>query len=113
DDPGPDRSRSGAKSNEIVIDKPLIGKSSSTMLASALAAELGDPKVLNGPIAFTIRKGQRLRSTGLDIRLGGEIPAGLSTGDVWIELLTDAGGRMYRNPHQPAEQRPENARAPL
>lgn len=112
-DPGPDRSRSGVASNEIVIEKPLIGREVSTMLPTALAAELGDPKALGGPIAFTIRRGQRLRSTGMNIALGGEIPVGLSTGDVWIELLTDAGGRMYRNPHQAPEQRPENERAPV
>lgn len=112
-DPGPLRSRSGATPNEIVIDKPLIGREVSQMLPSALATELGDPKALGGPIAFTIRKGQRLKSTGMDIALGGQIPVGLSTGDVWIELLTDGGGRLYRNPHHPAEQRPENERAPL
>jgi hypothetical protein len=112
-DPGPEHSRSGATPNEIVIDKPLIGRNTSQMLPSVLAAELGDPKALGGPIAFTIRKGQRLRSTGMDIALGGEIATGLSTGEVWIELLTDGGGRIYRNPHQAAEQRPENARAPL
>jgi hypothetical protein len=112
-DPGPEHSRSGATPNEIVIDKPLIGRETSQMLPSVLAAELGDPKAIGGPIAFTIRKGQRLRSTGMDIALGGEIATGLSTGEVWIELLTDGGGRIYRNPHQAAEQRPENDRAPL
>jgi Bacterial Ig-like domain len=112
-DPGPKQSRSGAKSNVIVMDKPLIGREESTMLPGSLKAELGDPKALGGPIAFTIRKGQRMRATGLDVKLGGQISAGLSTGDIIIELLTDGGGRIYRNPHQPAEQRPENDRAPL
>ncbi|HEY5943850.1 MAG TPA: Ig-like domain-containing protein [Kofleriaceae bacterium] len=112
-DPGPAESRSGVVPNEIVMDKPLIGRETTKLEQSALAAELGDPKALGGPIAFTLRKGQRLKSTGLDIKLGGEIPSGLSTGELQIELLTDAGGRLYRNPYQPAEQRPENERAPL
>jgi hypothetical protein len=112
-DPGPTESRSGATPNEIVMDKPLIGRETTKLTNTALAAELGDPKALDGPIAFTLRKGQRLKSTGLDIKLGGEIPSGLSTGDMTIELLTDGGGRLYRNPYQPAEQRPENARAPV
>jgi hypothetical protein len=112
-DPGPALSRAGADRNVIGIEQPLIGKTTSQVLPSALAAELGDPKALGGPIAFTIRRGQRLRASGLDVKLGGELPAGLSTGDIEIELLTDGGGRMYRNPHQAAEQRPENDRAPL
>ena len=112
-DPGPLHSRAGAERNVIAIDKPLIGKETSTLLPAALAAELGDPKALGGPIAFTIRRGQRIRASGLDIKLGGQIPVGLQTKDIEIEMLTDVGGRIYRNPHQPAEQRPENERAPL
>src|ERR1041384_4645157 len=39
--------------------------------------------------------------------------AGLHTGDILIELLSDSGGRIYRNPHQPVDQRPDNDRSPL
>lgn len=112
-DPGPEVGHAGAEANVIELDKPLIGRESVTLLDSALATELGDPQALGGPIAFTIRRGQRLRATGLDVKLGGEIPVGLSTGELQIELLTDAGGRIYRNPYQPADQRPENKNAPL
>lgn len=112
-DPGPATPRSGGERNVILIDKPLIGRETATLQPSTLAAELGDPKVLGGPIAFTIRKGQRLSASGLDIKLGGDIAVGLSTGDIQIELLTDGGGRIYRNPYQPADQRPENDRSPL
>jgi hypothetical protein len=112
-DPGPDASRSGAEPNTIVIDKPVIGRETTELVDSVVTAELGDPQALGGPIAFTLRRGQRLRASGLSIELGGEIPVGLETGDIEIELLTDAGGRLYRNPYQPADQRPDNQRAPL
>ncbi|HWU87893.1 MAG TPA: Ig-like domain-containing protein, partial [Kofleriaceae bacterium] len=112
-DPGPRTTVAGAEPNVIQLVKPLIGRESVTLLDSALAAELGDPKALGGPIAFTIRRGQRLHASGIDVKLGGQIPVGLSTGELQIELLTDAGGRMYRNPHQAAGQPPENTRAPL
>lgn len=112
-DPGPTRSRAGADRNVIAIDKPLIGRELSTVLPSSLAARLGDPTSLGGPIAFTIPRGQRLAASGLDVKLGGEIPAGLSTGDILIEFLTDGGGRIYRNPFQPDDQRPENLASPL
>jgi hypothetical protein len=112
-DPGAAASHAGADPNVISIDKPLIGKETSQVLPSVLAVELGDPKALGGPIAFTIRRGQRLKASGLDVRLGGELPVGLSTGEIEIELLTDGGGRLYRNPYHPAGQRPENERSPL
>ena len=112
-DPGPTSSRAGGETNVIAIDKPLIGKEESALLPVALEAEMGDATVLDGPIAFVLRKGQRLAATGLDIKLGGELPVGLDTGDIEIELLSDAGGRLYRNPHQKPDQRPENDRAPI
>ncbi|HEU4614032.1 MAG TPA: Ig-like domain-containing protein, partial [Kofleriaceae bacterium] len=112
-DPGPAESRSGAVPNDIVLASPLIGDVTTHLQAGGLAAELGDPKALDGPIAFTLRKGQRLTMSGFDVMLGGEIPSGQTTGDLQIELLTDAGGMLYRNPYQPADQRPENERAPV
>ena len=112
-DPGPKESRAGAQANVVALIKPLIGREEVTLQRSVLAAEIGDPLALDGPIGFTIRRGQRLGASGIDVKLGGQIPVGLSTGDLQFELLTDGGGRLYRNPHQPAEQRPENARAPL
>jgi DNA-binding transcriptional regulator YiaG len=112
-DRGAAASHAGAERNVISIDKPLIGKETSQVLPSVLAVELGDPKALGGPIAFTIRRGQRLKASGLDVKLGGELPVGLSTGDIEIELLTDGGGRIYRNPYQPADQHPDNERSPL
>jgi len=112
-DPGSKSPRTGGATNTIVIDKPIIGKVTTALEAVNLATELGDPKALGGPIAFTMRRGQRLKTSGFDVKLGGAIPSGVSTGDIYIELLTDGGGRMYRNPHQDPSQRPENDRAPL
>ena len=109
-------SRTGAAPNAAVIQHPLIGTVTSNVQPGALATELGDPTALpdlGNPIAFSIPRGQRLTLSGFDIALGGTIPAGVSTGNIEIELLTDAGGRMYRNPNQPVGQRPENLRAPL
>jgi hypothetical protein len=97
----------------IAVDKPLIGHNESKFLPTTLIGEISDPKALNGPIAFTLRKGQRLKATGMTIKLGGEIPSGLETGEIEIELLTDASGVLYRNPYQDPAQRPENLRSPV
>ena len=112
-DPGSSVSRTGLPPNTVAISKPLIGSQTASVLDSELATEMGDPKVLGGPISFTIRKGARLRNSGLEVKLGGQIPVGLQTGEIEIELLTDGGGRLFRNPHQDPGQRPENERAPL
>jgi hypothetical protein len=112
-DPGAASPRFGTTPNAMAVSATLIGSNTATFEATSLAAELGDPKALGGPIAFTIRRGQRLKTTGLDVKLGGQVESGLSTGEIYIEFLTDGGGRLYRNPHQSADQSPDNARAPL
>lgn len=112
-DPGPATTLAGAPQNVIAVDKALIGHNESKFGPATLIGEISDPKALNGPIAFTIRKGQRLTASGMSIKLGGQIPSGLETGDIQIELLTDATGMLYRNPYQDPAQRPENARSPV
>ncbi|MEO8551097.1 MAG: Ig-like domain-containing protein [Kofleriaceae bacterium] len=115
-DPGSPTSRTGLPPNVVTIEKPLIGNQTANVLDSELATEMADPKALpdfGDAIAFTIRRGARLRNSALEVKLGGLIPVGLTTGDIQIELLTDGGGRLFRNPHQDPGQRPENERAPL
>src|SRR5262249_28257803 len=99
--------------NVMEIVHPLIGETRATVLPNVLETELGDPDALGGPIAFRIAKGQRLSSSGLDIQLAGAIPSGLATGDIWIELLTDGVGRIYRNSYRPPDTIPDNTDAPL
>jgi hypothetical protein len=111
-DPNPTIARTDTP-NAMDVVHPMIGSVSSTMAPTVIATELGDPAALGGPIAFTIPRGQRFSSTGLDILLAGIVPSGLVTGSIQIELLADAGGRLYRNTNQPADTLPDNERSPL
>ena len=99
--------------NTMEVVHPLIGSATAEVHPNVLETELGDPRALDGPIAFTIPRGQRLSSAGLDIALAGVIPSGLTTGDIWIELLADAGGRIYRNRHRAPDVLPDNMSSPL
>jgi len=112
-DPGPAQAHAGAARNAIGLAEPLIGALTAQVMPSVLATELSDPTASARSIAFTIRRGQRMQAQGLDIELGGVVPAGLATGAITIELLTDGGGRIYRNPYQDASQRPDGERALL
>jgi hypothetical protein len=112
-DPGTTPPRTGFTTNTIVLNHPLIGQQTQQLLPATMATELGDATALDGPIAFTMRKGQRFRVSGMNVAFGGTVPSGLSTGEIEIELLTDGGGRMYRNPNQSPDQSPENDRAPV
>jgi hypothetical protein len=115
-DPGESQPRTGTTPNIVAMSSPLIGQVTSTVQPSTLASQFGDPTAapdLNNAVAFRIPRGQRLNLSGLAIALGGQIPSGLTTGDVSIELLTDADGRLYRNPYHDPSQAPDNDRSPL
>ena len=99
--------------NVMEVVHPLIGETIASVQPGVLETELGDTLALGGPIAFRIPRGQRLVSSGLAVALAGVLPSGLSTGDIWIEMLTDGGGRIHRNPHRPADTIPDNQHAPL
>jgi hypothetical protein len=93
--------------NALELSHPMIGTVRGTMSPGAVTSYLGDPAVAGGPIAFTIPRGQRLGSSALDVLLGGTVPSGLVTGDIRIEILTDATGVLHRNrlsPDQPPGQ---------
>jgi hypothetical protein len=96
--------------NEMDVVHPLIGSVSSAIRPAVIETQLGDPRALGGPIAFTIPRGQRFASEGLDIALAGAVPSGLTTGDIQIELLSDGGGLLYRN--RP-DTLPDNHSSPL
>jgi hypothetical protein len=111
-DPGWPSPRLGSTPNAMALTHPLIGNNSTSLLPGSLAGEIGDTTALGGPISLTVRRGQRLHVAGIDVALGGQIPVGVSTGDIEIEILTDANAMMYRNPYQSPDQSFDNARAP-
>ena len=86
-----------------------------TCCRASLAAELGDPKALGGPIAFTIRKGQRLRADAASTSSSAaRSPSGCRPATSRSSCSPTRGGRMYRNPHQAGRPAPrERARAAL
>jgi hypothetical protein len=111
-DPLPEIARLDA-GNVIELSHPMIGELTSVMKHGTIVTDLSDPTALGGPIAFTIPRGQRLVSSGLDVLLGGAIASGLSSGDVQIELLADANGRIYRNRYAAQDVVPDNTASPL
>ncbi|MBK7540103.1 MAG: Ig-like domain-containing protein [Myxococcales bacterium] len=103
----------GAPINSVHKHAPLIGSAELSLLPGTLRAELGDPTAFGGPIPFTVRKGQRLSASELPLRLAGVVGLGYQTGPLRFDLLSDANGWVTRNPHRPADVRPDDRDAPL
>lgn len=103
----------GQRVNAIDLYSPLIGANDIFVLSSTLEAELADPAGFGGLIPFVIRKGNFLEITGLDLQLGGAVPADLRTGTIRATFLSDATGFLGRNPYRGADVRPDDAKAPV
>ena len=110
--PGMD-SIAGAVPNGIDLSNPLVGDNTIFIKDGSVVSHMADPTLFGGPIPLTIRRGQRLSSTGLDLALGGVIPAGLSTGDIEVTFASDATGLITRNPYRDPMLPPDEVGSPL
>ncbi|MFP1680851.1 Ig-like domain-containing protein [Alloalcanivorax sp. C16-2] len=54
----------------------------------------------NFPLVTPLRvaRGSRLIGDALEVIIGGEVPVGFNSGDVTVEMITDATGYLYPNP---------------
>ena len=77
--------------NSLVLDSTLLGNTT-MYLSGRLVTELGNPAVSEQFVPIVIRKGQVLYGKGFEPMLGGKIGTGLETGDVTLQILTDATG---------------------
>lgn len=103
----------GRPLNAIDLYSPLIGSNDINLRDSTLLAELADPANFGGLIPFVIRKGNFLNITGLDLALGGAVPANLNTGDIKATFLSDVTGFMGRNPYRSPSTLPDDDKSPV
>lgn len=103
----------GRPLNAIDLYSPLIGSNDINLRDSTLQAELADPANFGGLVPFVIRKGNFLSITGLDLALGGTVPANLNTGDIKATFLSDVTGFMGRNPYRSADTVPDDDKSPV
>lgn len=99
--------------NSIRLVSQLVGETSIDVKDANLQAVMGDPALFPDMIPLAIRKGQLIESTGLDVRLGGAIPANLQTGDVTVRFISDATGFVVRNPFRTPDTLPDDFQSPL
>lgn len=109
----PDSLLAGRPTNTTLLAAQLVGTNTLGLLKGSLTAELGDPSAFGGPIPLVIRRGQRLDVSPLDIRFGGALESGHTTGVIHFTLLSDANGFLTRNPLRPPSTLPNDERSPV
>ncbi|MDP8257319.1 MAG: Ig-like domain-containing protein [Candidatus Alcyoniella australis] len=82
----------GRPANTMIADSKLLGESV-LYVGGALFSELGETGDFS-QIPLTIRAGEKLITSSMSAMLGGKIPAGLVTGPLTIEMLSDVSGYL-------------------
>ena len=103
----------GRPINRIEEFSPMIGEKVVEFYEGVVVAEMADADAFGPIIPVTIRKGALLRTTGIDIKLGGQLPVGVDTGDLSLTFLSDATGYLVRNLYRPASQVPDDDTSPV
>lgn len=97
----------GAAINNVPIASTLLGSESASQQKGNLYAELAF--VPNYPKATPLRvpRGNVLTGSSVDVKIVGKIPAGLNTGAIRVDIISDANGYMVDNPYSNAIDAPK------
>ena len=100
----------GEVANLVPVIATLLGDNTRSQQGGDIFTELAF--VPNFPEATPIRvpRGTRLTGDELVVQLGGEIPAGFNSGDLVVELISDASGYLLPNPYSNSERAPRQLR---
>ena len=96
----PNRSElTGAPVNEVPVNSTLLGEDSATRSSGDVRAELADVTQYTEVTPVRIPRSTILTGTNIDVMIGGEVPAGISSGAVKMHFLSDATGYLVPNPY--------------
>jgi hypothetical protein len=88
----------GKEMNSANFRSPLLGDVNEVKLGGLLNAELAYLSHYPDISPFVLRKGTVLQTTGLEVLLGGEVPAALDSGEISMTLIADTVGYIINNP---------------
>ncbi|MEY1662869.1 Ig-like domain-containing protein [Isoalcanivorax beigongshangi] len=93
--------------NHIPLLALLLGDDTGTDVTADLAVELGYTVHAPDSVPLRLRRGTVLTGTNAPIVVGGGVPAGFESGEVTIQLLTDATGYMVPNGYSKRSDSPQ------
>lgn len=96
----------GAAINNVPIASRLLGNNSASQQAGNMYAELAFVPHYPEVTPLTMRRGNLLAGSSVDVKIVGVVPAGLSTDAIRVSIISDATGYMVPNPYSRAVDAP-------
>ncbi|MBZ2188525.1 Ig-like domain-containing protein [Alcanivorax sp. JB21] len=100
----------GMPINLVPMASVLLGEDTATQASGTLAAELAFAPHFPDETPFRVKRGSLIEGASIDVRIGGEVPAGFDSGDVRIEFLSDAVGYLLPSPYSNLDDVPRQVR---
>lgn len=100
----------GLPINEVPINATLLGDDNATQQGGDVHAELAFVPNYPEVTPFTVPRSTVLAGSSIDVNIGGEVPAGFSTGAVNVHFLSDASGYLLPNPYTQRADAPRQVR---
>jgi len=96
--------------NCVPLIAKLLGDNTVSKQQGNVFAELGFAPRFPDKTPLRVPKGSLLKGDPLDVRIGGEVPAGFDSGEVTVTFLGDANGYLLPNPYSDDPSAPKQLR---
>lgn len=98
----------GQAINNVPLPAVLLGQDNNSQQTGDLYAELAHIPTFPNESPLRIKKGSLLNGSEMEVLIGGEVPAGFSSGPVSIRFISDAVGYMIKNPYSNSPEAPRH-----
>lgn len=100
----------GEPINEVPVNATLLGNDNATQQGGDVRAILAFVPNYPEVTPFTVPRHTLLSGSNIDVNIGGEVPAGFSTGAVNVHFLSDASGYLMPNSYTQRADAPRQVR---
>ena len=96
--------------NCVPVNSTLLQDKTVSGLSGDILGELAFGPNFPDVIPLRVKRGGVLNGAALDILVGGDVDVGWDSGDVLVEVISDASGYLFPNPNSDADDAPKHLR---
>lgn len=89
----------GTVFNRVPVVSNLLGNQTAAGAEGLLGVDLAYTPNFPNAVPVRVRRGSLLSGSGLNVLIGGQVPANLNTGTITVSMISDANGTLTPNPY--------------
>lgn len=100
----------GEPINCVPVIGTLLADQTASKQSGNVFAELAFPPHFPDVTPLRVARGSILSGDALDVIIGGQVPVGFDSGEVKVQIISDASGYLFPNPNSDSPNAPKNLR---